>query len=131
MTRAHPNFHFESAGEPCSADPSAPSQVLRGAAGSQFQSACPVLRAGAPAVAYEPVAPRANPPAAAGNEYRFGAGPSRVSPPLDGSAYKFLKRSQIAQTAIDIIALAFLLLYVSVTAVALVAAVFILVFVRL
>lgn len=36
-----PNIYFESAGEPYSADPAAPSQISRGAAGSQFKSAFP------------------------------------------------------------------------------------------
>lgn len=191
MSGPNPNFYFESisAGEPYSADPAgAPSQVPRGApAGSQFQSLLPegispavakfrpptdaaagnnsnpraASRASAPAVACEPVAPRANPYAAAGNEYRFGSGPVTTSPGrleqgrarnrvTDAAAAKsnlkhlcaasgafpspsraFLKLSQIAQALLDILKLGLLLLFVTITALAIVAGVVILLFVRL
>lgn len=95
-----------------------PSQVLRGtSAGLDFQSACRLSRADAPVGAYESVALAANPPASTGNEYRFGSG---RSPPFHNPAYQFLKRSEIANTSIDIVCMGFLLLFVLVFAVAIV-----------
>jgi hypothetical protein len=132
MTHQHPDFYFESA---CS--------HLR--------------RAGAPAVAYESVALDANPPAAAGNEYRFGSGPKRsgqleTGACLKPSAYgarhadlvqsghrsspraRFdaavapLERGNIAQALFDIFAVGRALAFVSLTAIGIAAGFFILFF---
>lgn len=120
MTRQHPNITFESLSgddRPQRQSPSVPvavavqftpdalpSRVLRGgAAGTQSQPAraSRVQRADRPAVAYESVA-QANPPAMAGNEYRFGSRLPRPDP-----LGSFLKRSKLTQALVDIAALAF------------------------
>jgi hypothetical protein len=91
------------AGEPAAANP----PPIRAAAGA-LSNLHARSHADAPAVAYQPVAPRANPHVIAGNEY---------SSAFSNPAYAFLKRSQILQTLIDIGALALLLLFVSFAAV--------------
>lgn len=112
----HPNFYFESLTGDHPAVSS--SQVLRGvAAGSQLDRGEAVTRRTVNALT------AGSNPADPASQYRFGAGPSRASPPLDRSAYQFLERSQIAQAAIDVFALSFLLFFVFLAALAIVGSV--------